>query len=281
MSWISASDPSPLPTTTETHACRICNHPDRSRFRLAGRNSRAGSSLTPRPRPDAPGWWATTGGGKSTLLRLIAGDLTPTVGQVKVAVDVAYLPQTLTLDVDASIAGVLGVGAKLAALRAIEAGSTSERHFEILGEDWDVEDRAGDALRAIGLDTEHLDRTVGQVSGEEAMLVALSARRWQRASITLLDEPTNNLDRDARARLCGPARRLAGHLGGRQPRRRPARPDGQHGRTARPPAHHLRGTVSRVACPSGAAAGRRRAGHGREPTSRRSAWRSVSGWRPR
>ena len=109
------------------------------------------------------------GSGKSTLLRLIAGELTPTAGRVAVAGDVAYLPQTLTLDVDAPIADVLGVGAKLTALRAIEEGSTSERHFEILAEDWDVEDRAGDALRAIGLDTTHLDRTVGQVSGGEAM----------------------------------------------------------------------------------------------------------------
>ena len=131
------------------------------------------------------------GSGKATLLRLIAGELTPTAGRVAVAGDVAYLPQTLTLDVDAPIADVLGVGAKLTALRAIEAGSTSERHFEILAEDWDVEDRAGDALRAIGLDTTHLDRTVGQVSGGEAMLLAVSAMRLQRASITLLDEPTN------------------------------------------------------------------------------------------
>ena len=131
------------------------------------------------------------GSGKSTLLRLIAGELTPTAGRVAVAGDVAYLPQTLTLDVDAPIADVLGVGAKLTALRAIEEGSTSERHFEILAEDWDVEDRAGDALRAIGLDTTHLDRTVGQVSGGEAMLLAVSALRLQRASITLLDEPTN------------------------------------------------------------------------------------------
>ena len=141
------------------------------------------------------------GSGKSTLLRLIAGELTPTAGRIAVAGDVAYLPQTLTLDVDTPIADVLGVGARLAALRAIEAGSTSERHFEILAEDWEVEDRAGDALRAIGLDTRHLDRTVGEVSGGEAMLVAVSARRLQWTSITLLDEPTNNLDRDARARL--------------------------------------------------------------------------------
>jgi ATPase subunit of ABC transporter with duplicated ATPase domains len=52
----------------------------------------------------------------------------------------------------------------------------------------------GDALRAIGLDNAHLDRTVGEVSGGEAMPVAVSVLRLQRASITLLDEPTNNLD---------------------------------------------------------------------------------------
>lgn len=141
------------------------------------------------------------GSGKSTLLRLIAGELTPTTGRILVAGDVAYLPQTLNLDVEASVADVLGVGAKLAALRAIEAGSTCERHFETLAEDWDVEDRTLDALRAIGLDAIHLDRTVGQVSGGEAMLAAVSALRLQQASITLLDEPTNNLDRHVRARL--------------------------------------------------------------------------------
>ena len=141
------------------------------------------------------------GSGKSTLLRLIAGDLVATTGRVLTAGDVSYLPQTLTLDVHTSIAEVLGVADKLAALRAIEAGSTGEHHFEILGEDWDVEQRAGEALADIGVGADALERTVGQVSGGEAMLVAVTALRLRRAPITLLDEPTNNLDRDARARL--------------------------------------------------------------------------------
>lgn len=141
------------------------------------------------------------GSGKSTLLRLIAGDLVATTGRVLTAGDVSYLPQTLTLDVHTSIAEVLGVADKLAALRAIESGSTSEHHFDVLGEDWDVEQRAGEALAAIGFGADALDRTVGQVSGGEAMLVAVTALRLRRAPITLLDEPTNNLDRDARARL--------------------------------------------------------------------------------
>ncbi|MCV7346539.1 ABC-F family ATP-binding cassette domain-containing protein [Mycolicibacterium rhodesiae] len=141
------------------------------------------------------------GSGKSTLLRLIAGQLTPTAGRILTGGDVAYLPQTLTLDVDVSIADVLGVGAELAALRAIETGSATEHDFEVIGEDWDVADRAADALRVIGMGPDDLDRTVGQVSGGEAMLLAVSAVRLQCAAITLLDEPMNNLDRDARARL--------------------------------------------------------------------------------
>ncbi|APE18439.1 ABC transporter [Mycobacterium sp. WY10] len=141
------------------------------------------------------------GSGKSTLLRMIAGDLVPTGGRIITGGDVAYLPQTLTLDTTLSIADVLGVGAKLAALRAIESGSATERDFEVIGEDWDVADRAADALRVIGLAPADLDRTVGQVSGGEAMLLGITALRLESAAITLLDEPTNNLDREARARL--------------------------------------------------------------------------------
>lgn len=141
------------------------------------------------------------GSGKSTLLRLIAGILTPTRGRIVTGGDVAYLPQTLTLDVGLSIADVLGVGAKLAALRSIESGAATERDFEVIGEDWDVADRAAEALRVIGLGPADLDRTLAQVSGGEAMLLAVTALRLEPAAVTLLDEPTNNLDRDARARL--------------------------------------------------------------------------------
>ncbi|MBB3749765.1 ATPase subunit of ABC transporter with duplicated ATPase domains [Mycolicibacterium sp. BK634] len=141
------------------------------------------------------------GSGKSTLLRLIAGELAPTHGRIVTSGDVAYLPQTLTLDVALSIADVLGVGAKLAALAAIEAGASTERDFEVIGEDWDIAERAAEALRVIGLGAADLDRTVGQVSGGEAMLLAVTALRLGQAEITLLDEPTNNLDRTARGRL--------------------------------------------------------------------------------
>ena len=154
------------------------------------------------------------GSGKSTLLRLIAGVLPVTRGQIVTTGEVDYLPQTLTLGVDATVADLLGITPKIAALRAIEAGDVATRHFDALGDDWDIEVRAEEALREIGLDAAGLgagvgaaagaaalDRPVGSLSGGEAVLAAIAGVRLRRAPIALLDEPTNNLDRGSRAKL--------------------------------------------------------------------------------
>ncbi|MGW4841855.1 ABC-F family ATP-binding cassette domain-containing protein [Nocardia brasiliensis] len=141
------------------------------------------------------------GAGKSTLLRLIAGILTPTSGRIETTGDVGYLPQTLTLGRDATIAQLLGIADKLAALRAIESGEGDAAHFETIGDDWDIEARADQALHEIGFGAADLDRTVGAISGGQAVLVAITGLRVQRKPITLLDEPTNNLDRETRAQL--------------------------------------------------------------------------------
>jgi len=141
------------------------------------------------------------GSGKSTLLGLIAGELEPTSGHITATGDVAYLPQRLTLDTHARVAELLGVAGALDAVRAIAAGDVDPARFDEVGDDWDVEARAEAALAEAGLDPSFLDRTVGELSGGEAVLVAIAGIRARRAPITLLDEPTNNLDRDARARL--------------------------------------------------------------------------------
>ena len=141
------------------------------------------------------------GSGKSTLLRLIAGELTPTSGHITATGEVAYLPQRLTLDTHARVAELLGVAGALDAVRAIAAGDVDPARFDEVGDDWDVEARAEAALAEAGLDPSFLDRTVGELSGGEAVLVAIAGIRAHRAPITLLDEPTNNLDREARARL--------------------------------------------------------------------------------
>ncbi|BDZ40544.1 ABC transporter [Microbacterium suwonense] len=152
------------------------------------------------------------GAGKSTLLRLIAGELAPTSGLIIRTDDVAYLPQRLTLDTDRRVADLLGVAGPLDAVRAIAAGDVDPAHFDAVGDDWDIEARAEASLAEAGLDPSFLDRTVGELSGGESVLVAIAGIRLRRAPITLLDEPTNNLDREARARLAEMVRSWRGAL---------------------------------------------------------------------
>ncbi|APH45862.1 ABC transporter [Microbacterium sp. 1.5R] len=152
------------------------------------------------------------GAGKSTLLRLMAGELTPTAGHLTTTGEVAYLPQQLTLDVDRRVADLLGVAPALDAVRAIGAGDVDQVHFDTVGDEWDIEARAEMSLADAGLAPEFLDRRVGELSGGEAVLVAIAGIRLRRAPITLLDEPTNNLDRDARARLAAMVRSWKGTL---------------------------------------------------------------------
>jgi ATPase subunit of ABC transporter with duplicated ATPase domains len=99
------------------------------------------------------------------------------------------------------VAGLLGIDGILAALRAIESGDVAGHHFDTVGDDWDIESRADEALHEIGFTAADLDRRVVELSGGEAMLIAITGMRIRRTPITLLDEPTNNLDRPTRAKL--------------------------------------------------------------------------------
>ncbi|WP_328890874.1 ABC-F family ATP-binding cassette domain-containing protein [Streptomyces sp. NBC_00316] len=141
------------------------------------------------------------GTGKSTLLRLMAGRLRPSQGSVTVAGTLAYLPQDITLDTTLRVDQALGIAGRRTALRAIEAGDVSEEHFDTIGDDWDVEERALATLGSLGLGDVELDRTVGRMSGGETVLLRLAALLLERPDVLLLDEPTNNLDLFARRRL--------------------------------------------------------------------------------
>ncbi|MFF8316762.1 ABC-F family ATP-binding cassette domain-containing protein [Streptomyces bobili] len=151
--------------------------------------------------PGLTGLVGVNGSGKSTLLKLVAGELTPSDGTVRTAGEIGYLPQNVTLDTSLRVDEALGIAARRAALHAIEAGDVSEEHFETVGDDWDVEERALATLGALGLGHIDLDRTLGEVSGGESVLLRLAALLLRRPDILLLDEPTNNLDLYARRRL--------------------------------------------------------------------------------
>ncbi|MGA5563979.1 ABC-F family ATP-binding cassette domain-containing protein [Streptomyces platensis] len=151
--------------------------------------------------PGRTGLIGLNGAGKSTLLKLIAGELTPTAGSIKVAGEVGYLPQHAPLDTALRVDQALGIATARAALHAIEGGDASEEHFTAIGDDWDVEERARATLDQLGLTGIDLDRTIGEVSGGESVLLRLAALLLRRPDVLLLDEPTNNLDVAARERL--------------------------------------------------------------------------------
>ncbi|RLV55793.1 ABC transporter ATP-binding protein [Aeromicrobium phragmitis] len=151
--------------------------------------------------PGRHGLVGRNGTGKSTLLRLLAGELSPTSGSINVDGTLGYLPQDPAADPEATVADVLGVSPVLAAIARIEAGSVDPLDFDVVGDDWDVSERVEAALARVGLSAVGLERPVGSLSGGELVLLSLTALLLQRPKVLLLDEPTNNLDHQARRRL--------------------------------------------------------------------------------
>ncbi|OUC90662.1 ribosomal protection-like ABC-F family protein [Streptosporangium minutum] len=144
---------------------------------------------------------APNGAGKSTLLRLIAGALRPAAGSVTVEGVLGYLPQTLPLVGDLTVAEVLEIAPVIRALNAIESGDASEEHFTTIGNDWDIEERTRAQLDRLGLGDVSLTRRLHTLSGGQVVSLGLAAQLLKRPDVLLLDEPTNNLDLDARHRL--------------------------------------------------------------------------------
>lgn len=152
------------------------------------------------------------GAGKTTLLRIIAGELRPTSGHVARAGRLGYLRQDLTLDTASPVPEFLGIAPVLAAIHDVEAGATSAELYETIGDDWDIEERAGVELARLGLPRDVLRRRTGELSGGELVQLGLARVLLQRPDVLLLDEPTNNLDAAARERLYDVVSSWAGTL---------------------------------------------------------------------
>lgn len=141
------------------------------------------------------------GSGKTTLLRLLAGELLPSSGSVQRTGRVAVLPQSFSPPPDISVARVLGIHERLAALHRAGAGMATAADIDGIGDDWDLERRAQTLLHSCGLGHLELHRPLGAVSGGEATRLALAALELAAPDFIMLDEPTNHLDAAARARL--------------------------------------------------------------------------------
>ncbi len=137
------------------------------------------------------------GTGKSTLLKLIAGELEPLEGMISCASTPYYIPQH-TGKSGKTVAEILRVDRKLAALHAIEQGSLCPSDYDILADDWEIESRCKSALSHWFLPDLPLDHPADALSGGELTKVYLAGLRVHSPEIILLDEPTNHLDQTAR-----------------------------------------------------------------------------------
>jgi ATPase subunit of ABC transporter with duplicated ATPase domains len=163
------------------------------------------------------------GVGKSTLLQILAGLLEPSEGDVRVDPPVAtvgYLRQeheeghdhadgetvrealyrrtgAAAAEAELTDAAVaLGEGRP----QADERYATALARYESLGAA-DFEARLASVLEQVGLPPALADHDGGALSGGQEARVALAAILLARFDITLLDEPTNDLDFDGLARL--------------------------------------------------------------------------------
>jgi len=136
------------------------------------------------------------GVGKTTLARLILGEIEPAAGSLSVTGRVAALRQTLTPPPHASLAVVLGVDAAMAVLACIERGES--RPGDLESADWLLPQRVEAALKRMGLAGFDLDRPALTLSGGQVTRAALAALLIAEPDFIVLDEPTNNLDSEAR-----------------------------------------------------------------------------------
>jgi ATPase subunit of ABC transporter with duplicated ATPase domains len=136
------------------------------------------------------------GTGKTTLLRAIAGDITPKSGSIAVDGRIGVLRQTVRSD-RACVAEALGARDGLARLARIDAGNGTPEDFDTA--DWTLPTRIVEALERVSLPTLDPERPVDTLSGGQRTRLSLAALLLDQPDVLLLDEPTNNLDADGRA----------------------------------------------------------------------------------
>ncbi|MEG0192072.1 MAG: ATP-binding cassette domain-containing protein [Stenotrophomonas sp.] len=162
--------------------------------------------------PVATGLVGANGVGKSVLARLLTGQLSPDEGQVHRSGLVFLLP-TPGYPPRGTVGELAGVGAELAALARIEAGSVDEADFACIGDRWNLRERLLQQWQALQLPAD-LDpsQPAARLSGGQAMQVALSGAWASGADWLILDEPSNHLDAHHRRELYAQLQQWQGGL---------------------------------------------------------------------
>lgn len=146
--------------------------------------------------PERAGLVGRNGIGKTTLLKLISGELSPSQGSVTAPSRIHVLRQSVQVAEEETVADLFGARHALVLLARAQAGSATLE--ELADIDWMLEANIEAALARFGLSMPSTT-SLAKLSGGQRTRAALAAQVYRAPEFLILDEPTNNLDRDGRA----------------------------------------------------------------------------------
>jgi len=167
------------------------------------------------------------GAGKSTLMRIIAGEVESTSGEIQIARGgtVGYLPQDgivakgqpLFAEVMTALSALQEIEREIAELTArlerephdapghdqlLDRFGQLQEEFRLKG-GYSMESEVGNVLSGLGFSPADWEKECGEFSGGWQMRIALAKLLLKKPNVLLLDEPTNHLDIEARNWLEG------------------------------------------------------------------------------
>lgn len=164
------------------------------------------------------------GRGKTTLLKLITGELQPTAGEVRTPVSAELFPYQWdasypnTRDMmKNSIAGLASLEDRMGQLLDEDTPAALEAYNGLLGEYMELdgftaESRIEKELQLMGLPLSLLDRDFDTLSGGERTRILIVCLFLRENSFILMDEPTNHLDMAGKAALAHYLSKKTGYI---------------------------------------------------------------------